>query len=149
MPEKCLLLLDSYGGQNDDNTYGNNDKLKRMTIPPRTTSSLQPLDYGVFRYCKLVAKRITNFDILEQISINLKDSNNIIKMWSLIFNQFSSDKFTNLFKHAWICLDINPQKLEHLNIYEILFNLGNGTCKFCNSTAFICCIDSYCNENLF
>ena len=37
-------------------------------------------------------------------------------------------------------------KLEHLNIYEILFNLDNGICKFCNSTAFICC--SYCNENL-
>ena len=49
MSEKCHLLLDSYGGQNDDNMYNEVDirqncckLLERLIIPPKTTSYLQP-----------------------------------------------------------------------------------------------------------
>ena len=145
MPEKCLLLLDSYSGQKDDDIVPN-DNLKRLTIPPRATSEIQPLDVGVFRYCKLFSKRIFNYVILENIEINLKDRNNICKMWSLIFNQFNSVKFTNFFKNSWSCLENNPIKLESPNIYKILFEFNNNNCEFCNFSTFVKC--SICEKYL-
>ena len=71
MREKCLLLLDSYTGQTDDNIYENNTNLKRLTIPPKTTDLIEPYDVGLFRYCKCVSKRIHDFVILENIDIDL------------------------------------------------------------------------------
>jgi len=153
MPDNCLLLLDSYGGQNDDDMFNEVDEevnsgklLERLTIPPKTTPFIQPLDYGGFRNCKLFAKRISNFVIVEQIQINLKERNNIIKMWSLIFNQLNSEKFRNIFKNSWKCLEKDGQKLESENINNILFDLNSGICDNCSNTSFIIC--SYCDENL-
>jgi hypothetical protein len=88
MPE----LQDSYSAQNDEKIYEEVDNEmncrkmpKRLKIPAKTTPYIQPADYSFFRNCKLFAKRIANFVILEQMPINLKERNNII-MWSLIFN---------------------------------------------------------------
>ena len=85
----------------DDNIYENNTNLKRLTIPPKTTDLIQPCDVGLFCYCKCFSKRIHNFVILENIDIDLTLRNNICKLWSLIFNKFNSDVFTNFFKKAW------------------------------------------------
>ena len=117
-------------------------RLKRLTIPPKTTGELQPLDYGLFRYCKDFCKKIFFFVILENIIINLKERNNIIIMWSLIFNQFNSDLFTPFFKNAWNALCNNPQKNEN-RIMDNLFKFNKSVCDLCNSTAFIKC--SHCN----
>ncbi len=83
--DNCLLLLDLYGGQNDDNMFNEVDKevncgklLERLTIPPKTTPFIQPLDYGSFRYCKSFTKRIRNFVILEQNQINLKEIKSLL-----------------------------------------------------------------------
>jgi hypothetical protein len=49
MPDNCLLFLDSYGGQNDDDMFNEVDEevnsgklLERLTIPPKTTPFIQP-----------------------------------------------------------------------------------------------------------
>lgn len=153
MPEKCLLLLDSYGGQNDDKMYDEVDSLvenykilERLIIPPKTTPILQPLDVGFFRFCKMLAKRIANYLILEDLPINLRERNNIITMWSLIFNQFSSIKFRNMWKNEWIGLEKNSSKSCCQTIHEILFDLNDGICEICQNPAFIKC--SHCDRNI-
>ena len=146
MPEKCLLLLDSYSGQKDDNIFECNSNLKRLTIPPKTTDLLQPCDIGLFRYCKLVSKTIHNYVILEGISIDLSLRDNICKMWSLIYNQFNSDLFTNFLKNAWVNLDRDPIKYKSPDIYEILFEFDNHLCDICNGIVFIKC--SHCKKHL-
>lgn len=148
MPNNCLLLMDSFTGQTDDLLYENksNKTLVRKTIPPRTTGVLQPLDVGVFRYCKSFCKRITNYIILNKINIKLKDREFIIKMWSLIYNQFSSDIFTEFFKNSFNCLNINNDNIEVNNVYNSLFKIKNIKCNQCNNNTFICC--SYCKCNL-
>ena len=138
------MLLDDFSGQKDD-IFQNHPHLKRLTIPPRSTSKLQPLDLGVFRHCKAFYKRIYNFVILENINIKLKDRNNICKLWSLIFNQFNSDKFTDLFKNAWSPLEDN-QAIDSCNLNQILFDHHDKFCDLCKSVVFIKC--SICDKYL-
>ena len=62
MPSKCLLLLDSFKGQQDNKLFIFDDQynykqLERLIIPPKTTDKLQPCDKGLFRYIKLFGKK--------------------------------------------------------------------------------------------
>ena len=67
------------------------------TITKLTTLKLQPLDVGIFRMLKIVRNRFQDYINLEQIQgISLKNRNNIMDLWSLIFNQFNSAKFINV-----------------------------------------------------
>src|SRR5687768_9678441 len=92
----------------------------RMIIPPKTTSKLQPLDVEVLSHCKDFAKRISNHVMLEQIDINLKERSNIITMWSLIFNQFISNKFENM-KYSWYKSGLADKPGNFPKLKEILF----------------------------
>ena len=151
MPQKCLLLLDSYGGQNDDNMYkdidqkvNSNKKLERLIIPKKTTSKLQPLDVGFFRILKIIKNQIQDHINLENIDISLKKRSNIITLWSLIFNQLSAEKFKNTLKNAWSDSGLGNEKYETINIQQSLFNISNDICYYCNDFSFICC--SHCNK---
>jgi hypothetical protein len=75
MPEKCLLIMDSFTGQTDDNIYdevnkrlNSRKKLERMIIPKRATVKVQPLDKCGFEAVKsseiefkimLISKKLT------------------------------------------------------------------------------------------
>lgn len=155
MPSECLLLMDSWAGHKDESIYAEvnlninlNKNITRLTIPPSTTSTLQPCDTGFNYYLKYFSKYIFNFVTMQNIDINLKNRNNIITMWSLILNQFNSNKFTNLLKYAWFKAGLLINKpANYLSVNEILFKNFHTNCYECDKKTFITC--SYCDENLF
>jgi len=59
-----------------------------LIIPKGFTGKIQPLDVYEFRIWKNFAKRFSNIVLLLESNINLHEWNNIIKLQSLIYNQF-------------------------------------------------------------
>lgn len=99
-----LLILDSWTGQNEKvfeklDTGMKNIQIK--TIPAGTTGMIQPLDVYGFRPWKNFVKNFSDIVMLYNFSINLHLRNNILKLQSLTHNQFSSPRFTNMFKYGW------------------------------------------------
>jgi hypothetical protein len=94
--EKCILMLDSWTGQNDNSLFESMSGVKhclRLRIPPKTTGYIQPLDVYGFRQWKTFVRRITDFIELHNLSIDMHNRLNIITMQSLIHDQLSSPKF--------------------------------------------------------
>lgn len=99
-PEKSLLLVDSW------NVYKNrelinsvkpeNKSLSILTIPPKTTGFCQPLDKYFFRQYKVYCRKISDMVLLGSYNVDLHNRNEIIKMHSLVHNQFSSPRFEKL-----------------------------------------------------
>lgn len=78
---------------------------------------IQPLDVYTFRPWKNFLKHFSDLIILYNYDINLNLRNNILKIQSLIHNQFSSPRFVNLFKYAWWksgYTSEKPEKCAHL-----------------------------------
>jgi len=75
-------------------------KVKVYTIPAGATGFSQPLDVYGFRPWKNFLRHFSDLVILHNYDINLHLRNNILKIQSLIQNQFSSPRFVNMFKYA-------------------------------------------------
>lgn len=103
--KQCLLLSDSYSGQNDPNIYQNipSKSIRRIMIPKNKTCDIQPLDRYFNRQMKILIKRLYHHVAIEQIDINLWERNNIIKLISLVYNQLSSSKFNKMIQYSWYC----------------------------------------------
>jgi len=96
--------LDSWSGQNEktfQTVLKSSRILKIETIPAGTTGMIQPLDVFFFRPWKNFIKHFSDIVVLYNYEINLHLRNNIIKLQSLIHNQFSSHRFSNLLKYSW------------------------------------------------
>lgn len=61
--KKCLLLSDSYSGQNDPKIYEDikSKSVERIMIPKNTTCDIQPLDRYFNRQVKILIKRIYHY----------------------------------------------------------------------------------------
>jgi hypothetical protein len=81
---KSLLLLDSWPGHADKNNicsqFSQGNPCEIITIPSKTTSLIQPEDVYFFRQWKLFARRIKERIALDDLDINIRDRNIIIKM---------------------------------------------------------------------
>lgn len=103
--EKSILCLDSWTGQ-DEKKFNTIDKYGKeiniLTIPAGTTGMIQPLDVYAFRPWKNFVKHFSDIIILYNYNVNLHLRNNILKIQSLNHNQFSSPRFVNFFKYAWL-----------------------------------------------
>lgn len=149
-----LLLLDSWTGQLSDENYEDfpeNITCKCLQIPPKTTSVLQPLDVYYFRQWKEFAAMITDYVMLNKstVDVDLGARDEIIKMQSLIHNQFSSERFVPMGLAAWYKSELRPDspgKFE--NASQILFPADLGFCAMhnCSEKAFLRC--SYCRNDL-
>ncbi|CAF1958695.1 unnamed protein product [Rotaria magnacalcarata] len=68
--KKALILSDSWTGHNGESIYKDlksiGKTVKRLKIPPKTTSHIQPLDKYFNRQIKVLAKKIYNPDELDQ-----------------------------------------------------------------------------------
>ena len=152
--KKVLLLLDSWGGQTDqihfDEAFPKPYESKLMLVPPATTPLIQPCDVYFFRQWKYLAKRITNFCMLHFTGqISMSDRNTITKLHSLIHNQLSSIKFSNMIKYAWWKSTYPISKPDKFsNVKQICFSFIYKQCQIdnCQETAFICC--SHCEYKL-
>ncbi|EFN80191.1 hypothetical protein EAI_10381, partial [Harpegnathos saltator] len=93
--EKSILLLDSW------TVTATKEYLKIETIPAGTTGRIQSLDVFFFRPWKNFLRHFSDTVILYKYNINLHLRNNIIKIQSLIHNQSSPPRFSNLISYAW------------------------------------------------
>ena len=153
LDKKCLLLSDSYSGQNDPKLYEDikSKSIQRIMIPKNTTCDIQPLDRYFNRQMKILIKRIYHHVAIEQIDINLWERNNIIKLTSLVHNQLSSRLFNDMIQYSWYCsgyTNLNPSPFQ--NVLQVCFPKVTSVeeCQesSCNETAFINC--SICSKRL-
>jgi hypothetical protein len=146
---KCLLLSDCWGAQGDDEIYKNLSNVKRLEIPKKTTSIIQPLDVYFNRQYKVIARKLYDYIRLHNIDVNMAQRNNLIKMNSLIYNQLSSTAFSRMIQFAWYqsgYLKDDPRPFQ--NVKEVCFTIVNYSCDInnCDGTTFICC--SWCKGSL-
>ncbi|XP_025994126.2 uncharacterized protein LOC113004590 [Solenopsis invicta] len=141
---------DSWSGQNSKqletiDTLSKNIKI--LTIPAGTTGMIQPLDVFGFRIWKNYIKHFSDMILLYNYDVNLHLRNNIIKLQSLIHNQFSSPRFINLFKYSWYksgYLQEKPPKFD--NPVDYCFKNCEAICASCNNVAIIKC--AWCANSL-
>lgn len=80
--------------------------------------------------------------------MNLHLRNNIIKLQSLVHNQFSSPRYINFFKYSWFksgYIDKRPDTFEN----PVDFSYGDSCkthCDLCRNIAIIRC--SWCKKSL-
>lgn len=141
--EQSVLCLDSWTGQtkkNFDNVYLEGKDVNIFTIPAGTTGMIQPLDVYGFRPWKNFLKHFSDLIILYGFDVNLHARNNVLKLQSLIHNQFSSARFVNMFKYAWYksgYIQEKPPKCK--TPVQYCFENCDISCKYCKDNAFIRC----------
>jgi hypothetical protein len=145
----CLLISDCWNAQGAEGMYDKLKNLKRLEIPKKTTSTIQPLDVYFNRQYKVIARKLYDYIRLHNVDINLAQRNNIIKLNSLIHNQLSSKTFNCMIRYAWFqsgYLKNHPGTFK--NVKELCFTFKDNSCSIdnCNETTFICC--SWCEKSL-
>lgn len=127
--------------------------VKLLSIPPRTTGDIQPLDVVFNLQYKLFVKRLTEQARLANITKEVITREGIINFQSLIYNQFSSPAYTDLIKHSWHNTD--PEFYRHErrnkpdNVLRIQFGKEPGTkcsVRGCQNLAFTIC--AWCKRPL-
>lgn len=104
--------------------------------------------YG-FRVWKGYVRKFSDQIILDNYNIDLHARNNIIKLQSLVHNQLSSPKYTNLFAYSWYksgYVDTKPEHFEHpvTFAFATFQDQYSVRCSVCGERARIRC--SWCNE---
>ena len=102
-PFHCHLevfsLSYSWSGPSDaKGIYKKMKGLYRLEIPPKTTPKIQPLDVFFNRQYKVIAHRVYDRVILEDINIHFAERNNVIRLHSLIHNQLSAPIFVPMIR---------------------------------------------------
>jgi hypothetical protein len=150
--DNSVLLLDSWTTFNDKtmikkSVTPSNKRLEILRIPPKTTSIVQPLDKYGFRLWKNFVRKFYDRVMLD---IYLYQRKNILKLQSLVHNQFSSPRFENSFKYSWyayVYSDNHPGNF--VNPAKFCFDILDKNCSridlFCNSVSFI--VYSWCNDS--
>jgi hypothetical protein len=147
--DKCLLLSDSWRGQNDNQIYRKVKGLKRLQIPDKTTDKIQPLDMYFNRQMKGIIRRIYDRVALDQLNIQMSDRNSIIKLVSLVYSQMAAPVFRKLVQYSWYAsgyVETHPGNFS--NVIETCFSFDSSSCEEerCLTPGFICC--SWCRNVL-
>ncbi len=117
-----------------------------MVITSGCTALIQPADVILFREWKYFVKRFYNYVSLEEIDIELRVRNCIVKMQSLIYNQLQSPLFYRMLRYAWYKPGYCNENPEFDNLRDIYFNYLEINCNIdnCNEENFIQC--SHCRK---
>lgn len=145
-----LLLIDSWGGQTNATVIDSLDEIniKPMIIPKLTTKHLQPLDVIFNRQYKKFVKRVLERAQYQNLLHNITSREGIIRLHSMIWDQFTSPVYRDMLRYSWYKTDLNfvqeelrmgpPPKMVH----QIQFEFDRShKCEFNNCThqAFIRC----------
>lgn len=147
---ESILCLDSWSGQTEkhfEKIDKGTKKVKVFTIPAGTTGYIQPLDVYTFRPWKNFLRQFSDLIILYNYDVNLHLRNNVLKIQSLIHNQFSSPRFKNLFKYAWWKSGYISEKPEKCQTpAEFCLRGCEAYCQICNDMAIMQC--AWCKKSL-
>lgn len=98
-----LLVIDSWGGHSSESLVEELEgrDIHILRIPPRTTADLQPLDVQIFRQYKIFVKRVMEAASYEGMLREMTDRFWIMRMHSVIWNQFQARAYRDMFLWAW------------------------------------------------
>ncbi|CAF2120193.1 unnamed protein product [Rotaria magnacalcarata] len=153
--KKCLLLSDSWSGQNDASIYDKvnckNKHLTRIQIPQKTTNELQPLDVYYNRQMKNFIKKIYSRVNLDEIPIHMHERNNIIKIVSLVHNQLSAPVFCKMIRYSWFASGLSKtDPSPFYNVNEVCFppitSYEECSVDDCDEAVLITC--AFCSKKL-
>lgn len=147
--ERCCLLDDSWTGQKDSSIYDIGGKeIVVRTFPPGSTSMMQPLDLYCFHQFKDFVKRFGEHLLITSSEIDVDERNNILKLQSLMLNQFQSNLFIPMFKYAWYKGGFIDDYIRFESLKDICFDFRQAYCSTqnCILEPFIQC--SYCRSVL-
>jgi hypothetical protein len=137
---KCVLYVDSWGGHSDAELYKIERKEVNVKVFPKcSTSFMQPLDLYCNRQWKDFAKRLTEHSML--LNFRLDQRNDVLKMQSLIYNQFQHTDFRAMFKCGWKMAGFDVPDVPFASLKEMLFDYNeNCSSTNCENIFFIKCI---------
>ena len=146
-PQHCLLLVDSWPAFKDHSALQSaatpGKELTIMNIPAGCTSLCQPLDIGWFRTMKAVLKRFSSHVHANDLPFQLSKRDNVLKLISLMYHQFSQPRFRHFNQYAWFKAGIVPSHPPpFLSPLQFCFDLDMAQeCEDpqCSSVAFIRC----------
>ena len=101
-PDHALLILDSWTGYDDKSIINvpENKRLEILRLPPHSTKDIQPLDVYFLRMWKGFIRKISDRIVLDELPIELRLRNNILKLQSLVHNQFSCPIYKEFIKFS-------------------------------------------------
>jgi hypothetical protein len=150
---RFLLMVDQWSPQADITAYENNltkgQSCKLLVIPRKATSTKQPCDTYFFRQWKVLTKRIYRHVSLDELDVDLRSRDAIIKLQSLAHNQLSSSLFKPMISYAWSTCGYIPKQYSNFSsVTEVCFSFDADSCSNnnCEHSAFICC--SHCRPTL-
>lgn len=104
-PNNSLLLVDSWSSWSDERAIEEcippEKEITICLIPAKTTPKIQPLDVAFFRTWKNFVRRFSDRVLLDNLPVHLYQRDNIIKLQSLVHNQFSASRFIEFIRYAW------------------------------------------------
>lgn len=156
-----LLLGDSWSVQANEEFI---DRIRQygvrfLRIPEGTTGDLQPLDVIFLRQYKKFFKRVFDEALYEELESYVSSREGIVNIHSLIYNQISSENYTDMVRYSWHKTDpsfhVNEMSIRPVPrmVAEIQFDGVSGKCEHhdsqngtCTKQAFIRC--SHCGKKL-
>ena len=147
---RCLILQDSWSGQSKMDRVKelfDANQLEIMTLPPKSTKYVQPLDVYFFRQYKIITRRLTDaFRCSMAYSSEpskIYDRQFVIRLQSFAYNQLCGSKFRNMILYAWkkAGYDIPEPVTYFQNVNEVCFAGVIGSCfeDDCLESAIIIC----------
>lgn len=138
--DRCVLYLDSWGGQKDASLFTLEGKdINIKSIPPGTTSLIQPLDLHCFQMWKNFAKRMTRACGLIGYRIDRRDD--VLRLQSLIYNQFQHPDFRAMWLCGWRLAGFGVPAIPFPEISKMLFHVVEVySIDSCTGIPFIKCV---------
>jgi hypothetical protein len=119
--ENYLLFLDLCSGQTDPRSFvdafDENIQCEVFQIPPKTKADIQACNKYFFRQWKYLYQRCFDRLAIDQLKIDLKSRDSILKLHALIHNQLSSDRFSLMIKYACTLVDIPNKNLDNYKMF--------------------------------
>jgi hypothetical protein len=96
-----------------------------------------------FAFEKIFSQDFSDRVVLDGLDVDLYQRNNILKLQSLVYNQFSS-RFENVFKYSWFACGYSDDHSGNFeNPVEHCFNVHDKNCSrldlLCNTVSFTIC----------
>ncbi|KAK3918317.1 Jerky protein homolog-like [Frankliniella fusca] len=144
-PKSCLVV-DSWSTFTEANIQAAipvEKKVKILQIPPGATGLIQPWDVWGFRIWKNYIKHIEDFVLLHDISIQLSQRNNCLKLQAIIHDQLRSPRYVNFFKYSWFKAGLTGIRPDHFsNPVRFAFHGTEVDCAICSHITMAKC--SWC-----
>ena len=127
--------------------FQNIKKLEILRLPPNSTKDIMPLDVYFLRMWKGFIRKISDRIILDEIPIELRLRDNILKLQSLVHNQFSSPMYKEFIMFSWFKSGYTEEPPEKfLNPIQYCFSFFEKECQIsnCEEEAILKC--SWCKK---